>query len=103
MFTEMGTLVMETSTWHNGIDIRNVPPGEGTIDIEIPSLPLAPGRYVLSLGLTGTGQVVHDFIEHGATLEVEASETHGAGRVIDSRYGLVLVPQDWYLNGTRVK
>ena len=102
LYTEMGTLVTETSTWHNGIDIPSIPPGDGAIQIEIPSLPLLPARYPMSLGLTGIGRVVYDAVEHCATLEVEVSDVYGSGLVVDGRYGLVFLPQRWYLNGKRV-
>ncbi len=99
LFTELGTLVTETSTWHNGIEIPLVNQGEGSIDIEIISLPLLPARYYLSLWLTGTGNIIYDGLEHCARLDVEVSDMYQSGRGIDGRYGIVFFPQRWNLEG----
>jgi lipopolysaccharide transport system ATP-binding protein len=99
LFTEMGTLVTESSTWHNGIDIPGIAVGDGYLDIEIASVNLLPARYPLSLWITGIGNVVHDGVENSAVLEVEVADVYRSGRVIDSRYGLVFFPQRWSWNG----
>lgn len=99
LFTELGSLVTETSTWHHGIDIPLVPPGDGWIDLEIRLLNLLPAHYYLSLWLTGEHHVVHDCLEHCTRLEVEASSVYQSTRIIDSRHGIVFFPQRWKLDG----
>lgn len=99
LYSEMGTLITETSTWHHGIDIPDVPEGEGHVELEIDSLNLVPGTYYFSLWLTGISQIVFDGIEYCLKLEVEGSPNiYQSSRVIDSRYGIVYFPQKWELS-----
>jgi len=97
--TELGTLITETSTYHHGIDVPRVAPGSGYIELEIDALNLIPGRYVFSLGLTGTGQQLHDFVDNCAQLDVEHANIYNSGRQFDSRAGVVFFPQRWHFNG----
>lgn len=98
LYTEMGTLITETSTWHHGIDIPEVTTGAWYVDLEIEYLNLVPGSYYVSLWLTGIGQIVFDGVEHCVKLEVEGSSNiYRSSRPIDSRYGIVYFPQRWQL------
>ncbi len=100
MYTDMGTLVTDTSTWHHGIDIP-VLDGEGYIDLEIDCLNLLPSKYTISLWITDdSGIVVYDNVEQGITLEVETANIYRSGKDIDSRSGIVFFPQKWNLAGT---
>lgn len=101
MYSDMGTLVTETSTWHHGIAIPLLEPGEGYLDLEIDSLNLMSANYSLSLWLTDmTGTMVYDNIEHGVTLEIEKANIYQSGRDLDARSGLVFFTQKWNLAGT---
>jgi homopolymeric O-antigen transport system ATP-binding protein len=99
IYTEMGTLVTETSTWHHALDIPLVPSGDGHIDLELDLLNLLPGRYYFSLWLTGAAAPLYDNIEHCAQLEVELANVYSSGKSLDSRYGIVYFPQRWRLDG----
>jgi lipopolysaccharide transport system ATP-binding protein len=100
MYTEMGTLVTETSTWHHSIAIPLLEPGEGYLDLEIYSLNLMSATYLLSLWITdNTGALVYDNVEHAVALEVEKANIYQSGRDLDSRCGLVFFPQKWNLSG----
>ncbi len=102
MYTDMGTLVTETSTWHHSIYIPRLEVGEGYLDLEIGCLNLMPAKYLLSLWVTDmTGALVYDNVEHGVTLEVEAANIYQSGRDLDSRCGIVFFPQKWNLFGIR--
>jgi len=101
MYTELGTLVTETSTWHHGIDIPVLKPGDGYLDLRIDSLNLLPAKYALSLWATDDqGVVVYDNVEHGVTLEIDVANIYQSGRNLDSRCGIVYFPQKWDLSGT---
>jgi hypothetical protein len=101
MYTDMGTLVTETGTWHHGIAIPLVKPGEGYLDLEIDCLNLLPAKYTLSLWVTDMeGVVIYDNIEHAITIEVESANIYQSGRNLDSRCGIVFFPQRWNLSGT---
>jgi homopolymeric O-antigen transport system ATP-binding protein len=99
--TDLGTLVTDTSTWHHGIDIPEIPPGDGHIDLEIDSLNLLQASYYLSLWITGQDAKVYDGVEFCTKLEIGACNVYGSSRTIDSRFGIVYFPQRWKLNGLR--
>src|ERR1700739_14511 len=100
MYTDMGTLVTETSTWHHGMEIPIVPIGDGYIDLEIDCLSLMPGKYPISLWATDDGgTVVYDNIEIAVTLEVELGNIYKSGKELDGRCGIVFFPQRWNLDG----
>jgi lipopolysaccharide transport system ATP-binding protein len=100
LFTELGTLVTDTSTWHHALDIPVVPAGDGYIDLEIDSMNLMAARYVISLWLTsGDGSHVFDGVENYLKLEIENANIYSSGRVLDSRSGIVFFPQRWRLHG----
>lgn len=95
LFSDMGTLITETSHRLNGIHIDKVGPGDGYIDIEIASLNLIPGHYQFSLWITAPGgKPVYDG-DVRASLEVEVADVYRSGRMVDSKYGLVYFPQRW--------
>ncbi|HKT47363.1 MAG TPA: ABC transporter ATP-binding protein [Candidatus Acidoferrales bacterium] len=97
--TELGTLVTDTSTWHHGIDIPEIQPGDGYIDLDIDSLNLLPGRFFFSLWITGLSQHVYDGVEHCASIEIELANIYRSGKNIDSRSGIVYFPQRWVFSG----
>jgi lipopolysaccharide transport system ATP-binding protein len=100
MYTEMGTLITDTSTSHHGIDIPVLEAGEGYLDLEIDCLNLLPAKYTLSLWATDMiGRLVYDNVEHGVTFEVEIANIYQSGKVIDSRCGIVYFEQRWDLSG----
>ncbi len=102
LYTEMGTLITETSTWHHAIEIPLLPPGPGVVDLRIESLNLMPARYYLSIWLSGESGKIYDGLEHAVALEVESANIYQAGRTWDSRYGIAFFPQRWILNGVPV-
>jgi lipopolysaccharide transport system ATP-binding protein len=95
LFSDMGTLITETSHRLNGILIPKVEPGDGYIDVEIDSLNVVPGQYQFSLWITGAGGApVYDG-DVRARLEVAVTDVYKSGRMLDSRHGLVYFPQRW--------
>ena len=98
LYSEMGTLITETGTWHHGIDIPKIPQGKGYVELEIDNLNLLPASYYLSLLLAGDGKIIYDGVEHCVKLQVEGSSNiYRSSRTIDSRYGIVYFPQRWHL------
>ncbi len=102
LVTELGTLISETGTWHHGLDIPEIAPGQGYLDLEIDELNLIPGRYYLTAAISGgTASQLHDYLDNCARLDIEEASIYDAGRVVDSRYGIVFFPQRWRLEGVR--
>jgi hypothetical protein len=81
------------------MDIPEIAPGDGYLDLEIAFLNLLPGRYDFSLWITGLSQVVYDGVEHCAKLEVELANVYRSGKELDARSGIVYFPQKWNLQG----
>lgn len=100
IFTELGTLVTDASTWITGTEIPTLPAGRGYVDLDIGALDLAAARYNLSLFVTeGTEFTVCDGLEHCTNLDVEVADVFGSGRPMHGRYGITYFEQRWRLNG----
>ena len=96
IYSDLGALVTEVSTYLSGFSISEVIPGTGSVDVSIESLNLIPGRYFLSLWAQRLGEsTVDDLLEHCAVLDVQTSDVFGTGRKIDRRHGLVYFPSRW--------
>lgn len=103
LYTELGTLVTQISSWAMDYEIPFVDKGEGYIDLEIDLLNLMPGRYYLSLLLGSVGPIYFDILDHYGILEVEPSDIYRSGKGIDSRYGIMFVTGRWSLNGCKLE
>lgn len=102
LFSSLGVLLTDVSTWNLGVEIPSLPPGRGYLDLTIDFLNLMPGQYFLSLWLTSPGGVIHDVLEHCTVLDVEPSNYYNSGRGIDSRFGVLFLPCRWSLSGLRL-
>lgn len=103
LFTEMGTLVTETSTWHHGIEIPEIAPGDGHFDLEIDSLNLMAARYYFSLWMTGVSGHIYDGVEHCVRLDIESANVYNSGQTLDGKFGIVFFPQRWRLGGLQLQ
>ena len=102
MYTDLGTLVTDTSTWLHGLDIPMLPAGDGYIDLEIDSLNLLPARYYLSLFIgSSVSQHVYEALENALHLDIEEAAIYGSSRRFSNKYGVVFFPQRWRLEGIR--
>ena len=98
----MGTLITETGTWHHAIDIPELLPGKGFVELEIEYLNLLPGSYSLSLSINGPWKIIYDQVEHCVKLEVEgSSDIYQTTKAMDSQFGIVYFPQRWHLGQLR--
>jgi lipopolysaccharide transport system ATP-binding protein len=95
LYTAMGTLITETGNVLHGIDIPEVKPGDGFIDVEIDSLNLLPTQYYLTLLITDLeGKEIYDG-DARTVLEVEPVNLFQSGRTPSSRMGIAYFPQRW--------
>ena len=98
VYTDLGTLLTRFSTWID-CDIPLLPPGKGSIDLEVKSLNVLPGRYYISLWLKSQGAVFYDVLEQCMQIEVEESDFYGSGKGMHRYFGIVLFPCCWRLHG----
>ena len=100
VYNELGTKITTLNTWSSGYEVPVLPVGKGFIDLEIDSLTLMPGRYYVTLWMSGTWPLYYDKIEKCASFDIEAGDYYGSGRGIDGTlYGLVVFPCKWGLYG----
>lgn len=95
IYTELGTLVTDVSTWASGYEIPILPQGDGYIDLEITLLNLMPGRYYVGLWLAGLGTGDYDRLNKCAVLDIEHSNFYQSGRGIDKKLGIIFLPCKW--------
>jgi hypothetical protein len=67
-----------------------------TIVIDIPSMPLTPGEYFMSVQLKDSNSTV-DFVLHAATFTVSPADVFGNGYVADPNEAYFTVPFEWEL------
>lgn len=72
----------------------DVLPPKGNLICTIPNLPLAPGKYLLSLGVS-SGGIQLDWIEDMVELLVEGADFFGTGKLPLSTHGPLLIKADW--------
>ncbi len=90
----LGTRVFVTDTRLVNADFAKLPP-EGELVCEIPDLPLAAGRYPLSVW-AAVGDEVADHVENAVALEVENGDVFGTGRAtVAAVQGPVVVRHAW--------
>ena len=71
-------------------------PTKGTIRVDIPNLPLLPGRYAVTLFLTAGG-VVADWITQAAFFTVEGGDYFGTGRLPEGQ-GSILIDHKFHIS-----
>lgn len=67
---------------------------EGTVSCRVPSFPLVPNTYFLSLGC-GIGTEQLDFVERATHIEVVSSDFFGTGRLPSPKQATVLLHGQW--------
>ena len=92
--SEMGQRVMLLDAETIGADIR-LTPGRSIAQFTISRMPLAPGRYRLTLWMSVNGDPA-DWIKNACAIDVEAGDFYGTGRLWGpgSGQGLFLVDHD---------
>jgi homopolymeric O-antigen transport system ATP-binding protein len=98
LYSGLGARMAEVNSWTSGVEIRELPMGQGSIEVEFDALNFMPGRYSVSLWVAGLKNY-HDVIEYCAALEVGTSDFYGSGRGTERVFGPFLLPCTWQLNG----
>ncbi len=93
LHTFLGTLAAQVSTQNDGYTISLLPSGPGYIDLAIECLPLAPGRYSLSLLATDHGGTWADHLQHCTSFEILPSARYGLMRGL--RNPVLLLESQW--------
>jgi lipopolysaccharide transport system ATP-binding protein len=72
-------------------DFDRVPVGEGSFRINIPRMPLLPGRYQFTIFATVNG-VIADWLKQAATFDVEGGDYFGTGHLPPPGQGMFVTP-----------
>jgi lipopolysaccharide transport system ATP-binding protein len=72
-------------------------PSSGAITCTIPSVPLVPGRYYLTLGCGHRRDEQLDVIKRGVAVDIIPSNFYGTGRLPPARQSMFLAKADWRL------
>jgi lipopolysaccharide transport system ATP-binding protein len=81
-----------------GPELSAISPGSQRIELEIPRLPLAPGRYGYTL-FAAHNDVVADWIQNAGSFDVEAGDFFGTGRTPPRGQGVFLISCHFRLSG----
>jgi lipopolysaccharide transport system ATP-binding protein len=83
------------SQYHADMVFKNI--GDTSrVEIVIPSMPLAPGRYHIDLAMYDQPEVV-DYVERVASFDVVFADLFGTGKIPCSKQGHVVLPSEWKL------
>lgn len=66
----------------------------GTAKCYVPSLPLVPGVYYLTLGFSASNEQI-DRLESAMTFQVIESDFYGTGKIPSKNQGIILVKAHW--------
>lgn len=72
--------------------------GRQHIICRVPELPLAPGRYYLSLVARQPHRKANDVIDQAAWFDVAVADFFGSGRLAHAAHGHFLLRSDWNVN-----
>jgi lipopolysaccharide transport system ATP-binding protein len=98
IFSNLGVLITEVTTWATNQEFRLAPKGRGNIDVEIDFLNLMPGSYYVGVWAASFGEW-HDVLDNVVKLDVEPSDYYGSGRGIEARFGIIFLPYRWFVSG----
>ena len=88
----LGYRVATLSTHLSGADIPELPPGQHVVSLWLPRVPLAPGRYGLTLYASADGETA-DWLLNAGSFSVDGGDFYGTGQLpaAGPRQGVVLV------------
>jgi lipopolysaccharide transport system ATP-binding protein len=83
------------SQYHADLILKDV--GQSSsLEVTIPSMILAPGRYHIDLAMYDQPEVI-DYVERVASFDVVFADLFGTGKIPCSKQGHVVLPSEWKL------
>jgi lipopolysaccharide transport system ATP-binding protein len=95
---EMGQFVARLDTLLLGHDITGIPPGRESLRINIPKMPLMPGRYQITI-LSWLGGTIVDSIGNAAAFEVMPGAYFVTGHLPAHNRSMFLLDHEFVLGG----
>ena len=94
----MGQFVARLDTLLLGHDIAGIPPGQVSLRINIPKMPLMPGRYQITILSWLSGTIV-DSIGNAAAFEVMPGAYFATGHLPAHNRAMFLLDHEFVLGG----
>ena len=92
--TETGTLVATATTQMSGVQGFDEDPG--LYRLNIPDLPLLPGRYWIDVGVRESGSEIYlDLATRATNIDVLGADVYGTGVIPSAGEGLVYLRHQW--------
>ena len=96
VYTRAGQRLFQLNTWNHDKWFNGLV-GNAEVICDVSSLPLLPGSYLASIGLSD-GEDAQDVIEGAFTFEVLAADVFGTGKVPQGPGDLIFVESRWEAN-----
>ena len=93
---ELGTRIANLNTECTVWEPSPVGPSDAMIVLDIPRLPLMPGRYSLTTFLTNAGTIL-DWVRDAATLDVVVGDYFGTGRLPQAGQGRIIIDHSFHV------
>ena len=90
----MGSRIFSITTYFSDSSLPALV-DQSKVICEIESVPLAPGRYTLSLSMGTLVNLLVDNLENAVSFDVDAVDFYGSGRLPEASFGRVLVRSRW--------
>jgi lipopolysaccharide transport system ATP-binding protein len=88
-----GQRMFSVNNYTSGVGLRGMKTcRRGTVRCIMPSIPLQPGRYHVSLSLVEGQRTFLDYIERIISFDVEPADVFGSGKIYEPSQGLFYVP-----------
>ena len=75
-------------------------PGEHSVEVDFPALPLAAGTYWAGAGVTFPSQQWLHRVHRAGRFEVQGSDVYGTGWPVTTRLSLLCIPHTWHVAGS---
>jgi lipopolysaccharide transport system ATP-binding protein len=102
---QFGEKVTTVGTHLSGLEIPILYPGIGYIDLDLEYLNIMPDRYYITLwidrysDIPGEKEILYDYIERCAPLNVEYVDYYRSGRGVDKIWGSMFMACKWNFDG----
>ena len=93
---DLGQRVLVWSTHLADRDFPELPADAVNIQVRIPRMTLAPGRYGFTL-FSSVNQEIADWVKNAGTFDVEAGDFYGSGQMPPQGQGYLVMEHDFHL------
>ncbi len=97
--TTTGQRLFRLNTVDQAVRLPSVS-GDALVICEIPSVPLLPGMYLISVSIADVSSELEDFVDSATSIEVLPADVFGTGHIPVGGGDIIFVPSHWELSPT---